>query len=89
MLFNIERRMGPREGKNNGIYSELEFHGSMHNAADAWARRKNPQPRTLSGNVALVDGSAHLMTGDQVREAIASCTNDHRLLFPFVPGKNW
>ncbi len=40
------------------------------------------------GYFLLADGSVQPMTGARVRDQILASTNDHRLVFPFVPGKN-
>ncbi|MBK9138003.1 MAG: prepilin-type N-terminal cleavage/methylation domain-containing protein [Verrucomicrobia bacterium] len=41
-----------------------------------------------SGNVVLCDGSVQGVTGARLREQIVNAQEDHRILFPYVAGKN-
>jgi hypothetical protein len=78
-FFSVEHRIRPADVKRGGKYASLEFHRSIHHD-----RKAVP----LFGYVVLADGSVHPVTGAKVREQIIAFTNDHRLIFPFVPGKN-
>lgn len=72
-FFGVEQRIHPADVKPGGAYANLEFHNTIH-------QRK--------GLVLLADGSVHPATGATVRARITASTNTHRLIFPFVPGKN-
>jgi prepilin-type N-terminal cleavage/methylation domain-containing protein/prepilin-type processing-associated H-X9-DG protein len=41
-----------------------------------------------SGNVVLCDGSVQGVTGARLREQIVNAQEDHKILFPYVAGKN-
>ena len=51
----------------------LNFHNTIHQD---------------QGNAGLSDGSVQAVTGARVREQILNSQDDHRLIFPFVAGKN-
>jgi prepilin-type processing-associated H-X9-DG protein len=72
-FFRVEQRIRPADVKPGGAYANLEFHDTIH-------RRQ--------GNVALADGSVQPVPSAKFRAQILASTNVHRLIFPFVPGKN-
>jgi prepilin-type processing-associated H-X9-DG protein len=72
-FFSVQQHIRPADVKPGGAYANLEFHDTIH-------RRQ--------GNVALADGSVQSVTGAKLRAQILASTNVHRLIFPFVPGKN-
>ena len=82
-FFGIEHRIRPGDVKPGGGYAKLDFHPTLHSDSRTRARR---------GNLGMVDGSVQRVEAPRdmvrVRERIGTSTNDHRLLFPFVPGKN-
>ena len=73
-FFKVEVKLDPRlvANKANAQYY-LNFHNTIH------------QNR---GNVCLSDGSVQPVTGARVREQIINSQDVHRLIFPFVAGKN-
>jgi prepilin-type processing-associated H-X9-DG protein len=72
-FFSVEHRIQPDEVRRGRPYASLGFQKNIHN---------------FQGNILLADGSVHPATGARVREQILASTNIHRLIFPFVPGKN-
>ncbi len=73
-FFKVEVKLDPRlvANKANAQYY-LNFHNTIHQNA---------------GNVCLSDGSVQPVTGARVREQIINSQDVHRLIFPFVAGKN-
>ncbi len=78
-FFRVEQRIRPADAKPGGGYASLEFQKSIHYFAKENLRQ---------GNILLADGSVRPATGPRVRELILASTNELRLIFPFVPGKN-
>ena len=78
-FFRVEQRIRPADVTPGGAYANLDFHRTIHYARDTGA---------LQGNVVLADGSVQGFIGATVRKQILASTNIHRLIFPFVPGKN-
>lgn len=74
VFFKAEVKLDPRlvANKANAQYY-LNFHNTIHQNA---------------GNVCLSDGSVQPVTGARVREQIINSQDVHRLIFPFVAGKN-
>jgi hypothetical protein len=79
-FFSLEHRLRPEDVRPGGTAAGLDFQKSMHYLAGSHVSRV--------GNILLADGSAHPATGATVRQQILASTNVHRLIFPFVPGKN-
>lgn len=78
-FFSVERRIRPEDVKPGGNYANLEFHPSLH---------FNRKEDVRQGNVLLADGSVQPATGRKVRQQILASTNVHRLVFPYVAGRN-
>ena len=78
-FFGVEHRIRPEDVKPGGVYAGLGFQPSLHSKGGRRARH---------GLLALADGSVQFATGGVVRHQILASTNIHRLIFPFVPGKN-
>ena len=78
-FFSVERRIRPANVKPGGIYANLDFHQTIHGDKKTGLR---------VGNMLLADGSVRPVTGTRVCDHIIVSTNDHRLIFPFMPGKN-
>ena len=78
-FFSVQQRIRPADVKPGGAYASLDFHRSIHYVRDTGA---------LQGNVLLADGSVQSVTGAKLRAQSLASTNVHRLIFPFVPGKN-
>lgn len=73
-FFSVEHRIQPEQVKTGGLYGGLEFHRSIH---------------SQRGCIMLVDGSFPGTTnGAGVRQQILASSNEHRLIFPYVPGRN-
>jgi prepilin-type N-terminal cleavage/methylation domain-containing protein len=73
-FFKVEVKLDPKlvANKANAQYY-LNFHNTIHQN---------------QGNVCLSDGSVQPVTGARVREQIINSQDVHRLIFPFVAGKN-
>jgi prepilin-type N-terminal cleavage/methylation domain-containing protein/prepilin-type processing-associated H-X9-DG protein len=73
-FFKVEVKLDPKlvANKANAQYY-LNFHNTIHQN---------------QGNVCLADGSVQPVTGARVREQIINSQDVHRLIFPFVAGKN-
>jgi competence protein ComGC len=78
-FFSVERRIGPEDVKPGGAYAGLEHHPSLHFDRKQGVRQ---------GNLLLADGSVRPANGLKVRQQILASTNVHRLVFPYVAGRN-
>lgn len=73
-FFSVEHRIQPEQVRPGGLYAGLEFHPSIH---------------SQHGYATLSDGSfLRTTTGAGVRQQILATSNEHRLIFPYVPGRN-
>ena len=79
-FFGVEHRIRPRDAEPGGGYANLDFHPTLH--------YYDRNTKTRQGNLAMADGSVQQASGARARGLILASTNDLRLLFPFVPGKN-
>lgn len=72
--FKVEQKLDPKLVANKAnAQSYLNFHNTIHQS---------------QGNVGLSDGSVQPVTGARVREQVINSQDIHRIIFPYVVGKN-